>query len=137
MPQHTAEINTAADKLDELIDAVPRKDWGDRSWHVEECSDADTMKFCPCIVAQGEYREFNQPQNPPVQYVADAETPEHAAYIAAMDPGVGRAVVRLLKQVANESLDCRCAPENCATQAALEVARQLLKTLKVADQDAH
>ncbi|WP_170313992.1 hypothetical protein [Streptomyces filamentosus] len=37
-------------------------------------------------------------QDPPVQYVADAETPEHAAYIALMHPGVSHALADLLKQ---------------------------------------
>lgn len=83
------ELRNAAAKLRKLVAAIPSNPWGDRPWHVEECSDTDDGSPCPCIVAQGEYREFDQPQIPPVQYVADAETPEHAAYIATMHPAVG------------------------------------------------
>lgn len=84
------ELSTAAARLRKLIAAVPAAHWGDRPWHAEGCS--DTLESCPCIVAQGEYQPFEQPQIPPVQYVADAETREHAAYIAAMHPGVGTAL---------------------------------------------
>ncbi|MFI8351255.1 hypothetical protein [Streptomyces sp. NPDC085596] len=91
------ELRAAADRLRGLATAVPTEHWGSRPWHVEECSDTDTMESCLCIVAQGEYREFDQPQIPPVQYIADAETREHAAYIAAMHPGVGTLLAQLLE----------------------------------------
>jgi len=82
------ELRAATAKLRALAAGLPTEHWGDRPWHTEECSDTDGTSPCPCIVAQGEYQEFDQPQIPPVQYVADAETPAHAAYIAAMHPGV-------------------------------------------------
>lgn len=96
------ELRAAADKLRKLIAAVPTQHWSDRPWHAEECSDTDdtSPNPCPCIVAQGEYRNFDQPQIPPIQYVADAETPEFAAYIAAMHPGVGAALAAWLDQAA-------------------------------------
>ncbi|MDK1473660.1 hypothetical protein QNO07_09530 [Streptomyces sp. 549] len=93
-------LRDAAARLRTLAGAVPADHWGDRPWHVEECSDTDTMQNCPCIVTQGEYRAFDEPQDPPIQYVADAETPEHAAYIAAMHPGVGLALATWLEHSA-------------------------------------
>ncbi|MFD6180117.1 hypothetical protein [Streptomyces goshikiensis] len=46
----------------------------DAVWHVEECSDED-RKNCSCIVVTGEGDR--------IQFVADAETPELAARVAA------------------------------------------------------
>jgi hypothetical protein len=89
MTSPAAELRAAADKLRTLIAAVPNEHWGDRPWHAEECGDSE-LDSCPCIVAQGERREFDQPQIPLIQYVADAEDADFAAYIAAMHPGVGR-----------------------------------------------
>lgn len=116
------ELRTAAAKLRTLIAAVPAEHWGDRPWHAEECSDTEAMSPCPCpcIVAQGEYRDFDQPQTPAVQYVADAETPEHAAYIAAMHPGVGKALVDLLDDQADGD------DEGVVNPWALAVARAIL-----------
>lgn len=91
------ELRTAAEKIRRLVADLPANGWSNRPWHVEECSDTDDMSPCPCIVAQGEYREFDQPQEPLIQYVADAETIEHGAYIAAMHPGVGTALADWLE----------------------------------------
>lgn len=88
------QITAAVAKLRALTEPLPTE-WGDRPWHAEECGNAE-MQHCPCIVAQGEYREFDQPQEPLIQYVADAETPEFAAYIAAMHPGVGELLAKWL-----------------------------------------
>lgn len=121
------ELRTAADKVRKLIAAAPSEHWGNRPWHVEECSDTDTMEACPCIVAQGEYRDFDQPQDPPVQYVADAETPEFAAYIAAMHPGVGAALADWLTEYAT-SLDKTTHPgwQETVAPRPLAVARAIL-----------
>ncbi|PSK57038.1 hypothetical protein B0E38_02569 [Streptomyces sp. 111WW2] len=94
------ELRTAAGSLRKLVADLPTTGWGDRPWHVEECSDTDGMSPCPCIVAQGEYREFDQPQEPLIQYVADAETVQHGAYIAVMHPGVGTALADWLDATA-------------------------------------
>jgi hypothetical protein len=118
------ELRAAADRIRKLIEAVPSKHWGDRPWHAEECSDTDDMSPCPCIVAQGEYRDFDQPQTPPVQYVADAETPEHAAYIAAMHPGVGGALADWLDSWTGVELrEDAALPEDA--RHALAVARAI------------
>jgi hypothetical protein len=130
------KIRTAATTLRKLINEVPNEHWGDRPWHTEECSDTDDMSPCPCIVAQGERREFDQPQIPPIQYIADAETPELAAYIAAMGPVLGRAVADLMEAVSYDPDDSAlddpgsdrhdaCDRTVCAPAAALAVARAL------------
>jgi hypothetical protein len=127
-----AELLAAAEKLRSLATAVPTEDWGTRPWHVEECSDTDTMESCPCIVAQGEYKEFDQPQIPPVQYVADAETREHAEYIAAMHPGVGLALADWLENMARtvDAVADKYEPDPGShwLAPALAVARQVLGT---------
>ncbi|MFE1125870.1 hypothetical protein ACFW6R_04390 [Streptomyces albidoflavus] len=95
-------LRAAAGRLRHLVASLSETGWGNRPWHVEECSDTDDMSPCPCIVAQGEHRDFDQPQQPPVQYVADAETVEHGAYIAAMHPGVGKALADWLETAARD-----------------------------------
>ncbi|MEU9218831.1 hypothetical protein AB0D47_20045 [Streptomyces sp. NPDC048376] len=133
------ELRTAAAKLRKLVADLPATGWGDRPWHVEECSDTDDMSPCPCIVAQGEYRDFDQPQEPLIQYVADAETVEHGAYIAAMHPGVASAFANLLESVSyspdDEALNDpgsdrhdACDRAVCIPAAALAVARQINAT---------
>jgi hypothetical protein len=58
--------------------------WGDRAWGVEDCGDT-AAGYCPCIVYQGEYKPFDEPQVPFIRYIADAESPELAAWIAKHD----------------------------------------------------
>jgi len=121
------ELRTAADTLRKLTGALPANDWGNRPWHAEECNDTDDMSSCPCIVAQGEYREFDQPQIPLIQYVADAETPEFAAYIAAMHPGVGLALADWLELFANTEFDPAATVQETdrSHECALTVARAI------------
>jgi hypothetical protein len=123
------EIQAAAETLRKLAAALPANDWGNRPWHAEECSDTDDMSPCPCIVAQGEYRDFDQPQIPLIQYVADAENPEFAAYIAAMHPAVGLALAGWLATTA-ASLKVSTHPDwqDCVAADALAVARAILGT---------
>ncbi|MEU8469549.1 hypothetical protein AB0F30_16775 [Streptomyces sp. NPDC029006] len=123
------EMREAAQTIRKLITALPAEHWGNRPWQAEECSDTDDMTPCPCIVSQGEYREFDQPQIPPIQYVADAETPEFATYIAAMHPGVGTALADWLDAEAatwaGDEDHNRCTPQTCTSEAALAVARAI------------
>jgi hypothetical protein len=60
------------------------KDWGDRAWAVTACSDTGSG-YCLCIVHQGEYKLPGEAQAPPIRYIADAESPELAAWIAKHD----------------------------------------------------
>lgn len=83
-----ALLRRAAEGIRASVAAVPQDAWEGRPWAVEDCSE----HRCPCIVYQGEYKPFGQPQVPPIQYVCDAETPEHAAYIASWHPLVAVAV---------------------------------------------
>ena len=107
----------------------------DVPWHAEEC-DRDR---CPCIVAQGAQHPADYVQ--PGRYIADAETPELAAWIALMHPGVGLALADWLEQTAKAHeasiiAASRVWPGDEAAQAkwigeqtdqhALAVARQLL-----------
>ncbi|GAA0501012.1 hypothetical protein [Streptomyces olivaceiscleroticus] len=114
------ELRAAATKLRKLVADLPATGWGDRPWHAEECSDTDNFESCACIVAQGEYREFDQPQDPPIQYVADAETVEHANYIATMHPGVSSMLADWLDSAAVD------AEQIGADFRAIAVARQIL-----------
>ena len=72
------------------------RDWGDRPWAVTECGD-DEAGNCPCIVYQGEYKPVDEPQVPLIRYIADAETPELAAWIARhnLRAGVARCEAEL------------------------------------------
>lgn len=81
------ELRTAAATLRKLAAAIHAPDLDDQAWHTEECAD-DDQGNCPCIVAQGSYSWHDEPSKP-LYYVADVETPELAAYIAAMGPDVG------------------------------------------------
>jgi Family of unknown function (DUF6221) len=65
--------------------AMLSEDWGDLPWAVTECVNG-MRGDCPCIVYQGSYKPFRQPQVPPVRYIADAETPQIAQWIIANDP---------------------------------------------------
>jgi hypothetical protein len=98
MPAPAALLRRAATVLRERAQAVPSR-WPGRPWHVEECA-SEEDGGCPCIVAQGKRAAWDQAQDPPIQYVADAETPEHAAWIATVHPGVGLALADLLEHAA-------------------------------------
>lgn len=82
------ELRTAAKLMRERAEAADARAWAGKPWAVDQCAEDG----CPCIVYQGEYKPFDEPQVPPIQYVADTETPGHAAYIASMHPGVALAV---------------------------------------------
>lgn len=120
------ELRAAAEKIRKLTGALPANEWGDRPWQAEECANTEFALAapCPCIVSQGEYRAFDQPQDPPIQYVADAETPDHAAYIAAMHPGVATALAKWLwSWVGIDFREDAALPEDA--QHALAIARAM------------
>ncbi|MEU7338668.1 hypothetical protein [Streptomyces sp. NPDC007074] len=141
-PSPTDELRTAADKIRKLAGALPDTDWGDLPWRAEECSDTDDMAPCPCIVSQGERKPFDQPQVPLIQYVADAENPEYAAYIAAMGPSVALAVADWLTREAElwdlvETVKAEYGPKGLSVTTplsthdqALAVARQINRTAR-------
>lgn len=128
MTEHPASvIRRAAALLKERAETTLHETpWADMPWAVSECAEDD----CPCIVYQGEYAADTEPQVPPIRYVADAENPAYAAWIALMHPGLGLAVAAWLDEaagyveayVARELHDfnvhdepCRCdrAPLDC------------------------
>jgi hypothetical protein len=87
-------LRAAASLMRERAGAATSPDWPDRPWQVTECAGqpGDPRDGCPCIVYQGEYGPDGHAQSPLIQYVADAEAAEFAAYIASMHPGVALAV---------------------------------------------
>lgn len=118
------ELRAAAEKLRALAKAIDAPDLPDQSWHVEPCA-SEERGDCPCIVAQGTCNtedSFVQP----LYYVADAETPECAAYIAAMGPDVGEKLARWLESTAT-SLAASTHPgwQDCVAPDALAVARAI------------
>jgi hypothetical protein len=116
------ELRTAAQKIRDLGSSVEVNDQPDLPWHVEECAD-DERGNCPCIVAQGRYSYHDEPSRP-MFYVADAETPECAAYIAAMHPGVGALLAELLNTAAEYANTEAVAHPTHLTRA-LAVARAI------------
>jgi hypothetical protein len=107
----------------------------DTPWHVEECVNAESGD-CPCIVAQGRFDSGEGPVEARL-YVADAETPAHATWIALMHPGVGLALADWLELEASllealpvddaealNTVPARLVLQSC--RHALTVARALL-----------
>ncbi|GAA0704844.1 hypothetical protein GCM10010193_69820 [Kitasatospora atroaurantiaca] len=116
-------LTTAAKLLRERATAITAPDPGlDQPWHVEECADNETGG-CPCIVA---YQQHDDSSGFGVttRYVADAETPEFAQWIALMNPGVGLALADWL-DVAAANAAALTWP-NQFIDSALAVARQIL-----------
>jgi len=111
-------LNAAATKLREAataartsvhhVTSVP-----ETPWTVVECAD-----YCPCIVVQGS-------DEPPDEYLADAETPELAAYIALMHPGVGLALADWLDSLTGIEVN-EHGPMDDEYRHALATARALL-----------
>jgi len=92
-------LRTAAKLMRERAEAVRQGAWTGRPWEAEECGD-DEAGNCPCIVSQGERKPYLEAQVPPIQYVCDAESAEHAAHIASWHPAVALAVADLLDRIA-------------------------------------
>jgi hypothetical protein len=109
---NTADLFDAAAKLlCDRAEAVAARDPSeDGSWHVVECAD-ETAGDCPCIVAQGR-QSYGDDMETPKWYVADAETPEIAQWVAMMDPGVGLGIAEWLRAMAHRER----ANEQAATQ---------------------
>ncbi|MFI5473168.1 hypothetical protein ACIA6D_23375 [Streptomyces cacaoi] len=119
--QPAAVLRAAAAKLRALAKAIDAPDLPDQTWHTEECADDDRGN-CPCIVAQGSYAAEPSGALQPLYYVADAETPEVAAYITAMGPNVGTALAEWLESAARDAQEIGPDPH------ALAVARAVLGT---------
>ena len=94
------ELRAAATKIRTLATAIEAPDLPDQNWHTEACA-SEERGDCPCIVAQGTCNTEG-PFVQPLFYVADAETPECAAYIAAMGPPVALALADLLDETSTE-----------------------------------
>jgi hypothetical protein len=93
-PSPADELRAAAEKLRTAAAAIEAPGLPSQSWHAEECADNDRSN-CACIVVQGK-TPTEAGITVPTFYVADAETPEIATYIALMGPDVGHALAKLL-----------------------------------------
>jgi hypothetical protein len=119
-----APLRQAASRLREGVAMIRESchtDWGDRPWAVTQCASSETGN-CTCIVYQGEYKRADEPQVPLIQYVADAETEAHAAWIARMGPALGLLLADWLDAEANAFE----VYEGGSTDQALAVARAVL-----------
>jgi len=118
-------LRTAAGLIREKAEAVPQGAWKGRPWEAEECGDGGGN--CLCIVSQGERKPYLEPQIPPIQYVCDAESEQHAAHIASWHPAVALAVADWLEAAA-ALIDAQVFPESdpAMSKYPLAVARLLL-----------
>jgi hypothetical protein len=92
-------LRKAAALMRGRAEALANDDWPALPWAVTECSDKEAGE-CPCIVYQGEYGPYTEPQAPPIQYVCDAESAGFAEWIASMHPILGIALAGLLETTA-------------------------------------
>ena len=116
------ELRAAAVKLRGLAQILESPDHPGLPWHTEECADEERDN-CPCIVAQGR-TSYHDEASTPMFYVADAETPECAAYIAAMGPTVGLALAAWLDSWTGFEISEHAAMPDDLTHA-LAVARAI------------
>jgi len=104
------ELRAAAVVLRRLADAVSAPDPRDQAFHAEDT-------------------DLTQGRSPGMYDVATTQTPELAAYIAAMHPGVGAALADLLETEAatwaGDEVHSQCSVQLCTLEAALAVARQI------------
>lgn len=119
-PAPADELKTAAATLRKLTAAIHAPDLDDQAWHTEECAD-DEQGNCPCIVAQGAIGLLAGPSTP-IYYIADAETPEVAAYIAAMGPDVGELLADWLDSAAEDAMQIGPDPRALAVARAVNAA---------------
>lgn len=123
MTTPATELRAAAEKLRKLVASIEAPDLPDQSWHTEECAD-DERGNCPCIVAQGTLSL--EQGSVPMFYVADAETPECAAYIAAMGPPVALAMADwFIDEARRISRASSTAGQEIVGRRALAVARAI------------
>jgi hypothetical protein len=90
-------LRRAADKIRTLATVLDSPEFPGLPWQAVACSDPDRDE-CPCVVVQA--RPGHDGLGAPMFYVADAETPECAAFIATMGPGVGTALADWLESTA-------------------------------------
>lgn len=118
-----SEMRAAAKLLRERAAAISAPEpVNSEPWHADECAEAG-YGSCPCIVAQGRISRGTDHEIP-VRYIADAETPEIAAWIVLMHPGVGEALADWLEATADYCTAGTTHPTHVVR--AVAVARALL-----------
>jgi hypothetical protein len=128
-----AELRAAASKLRRALDAVDAASNApndSRPWHAEECAEPCHHKGCRCIVVQGEYPADDEENAPMVQCIADAETTEHAEWIATMQPAVGLALVEWLNDAANGDDEGEIDPHALVTARAINAESAAERTAR-------
>jgi len=122
----SALLHRAADRLEELAGAVVADDATrlDLPWHIERCANEEAGD-CPCIIAQAENGEGGAPPTA-MFYVADAETPELAAYIAVVDPPTGHAFAAMLRAAAVMAKGLPEAEDVAVVRAGMDAAHSIL-----------
>lgn len=114
-------------RLRRVLGEIPTERWGTRPWHTEDCADEE-LGCCPCIVAQGKYGPDEEAPHVPVQYIADAETPGIARYIAVMGPGVAHRIVSLLEWEADMLEYTVRTNLDIGRNYLLEMAREIMRS---------
>lgn len=124
------DIQAAIDRLSLALENMGESRWPEQRWLTSQCCEHPNDDNCYCIVYRGVYRDFDEAQDPPIQYIADGETEEGATWIAMMDPHVGKAMVTLLtvemKSTAGDENHSDCTADTCTTIAAHELAKLIL-----------
>lgn len=135
-PRGEAPVETlrrAATRLRDLAEVATDGPWAQR-WVGQELQVHGPDQEYPYSVAEWTYAVATWEPKAAAQR-AECDTAD-AEFIAAMHPGVGRGVARLLEHAASLAVEedhehitgpDLCTPETCTTLAALEVARQILR----------
>jgi hypothetical protein len=125
MPDTPADaLRAAARRIRECAAAIAAPEpVNSEPWHTDECGDADHGN-CPCIVAHGRIGRGTDHEIP-ARYIADAETPELARWIALMHPGVGELIADWLESTAEYYAPGVTHPTHVVR--ALAVARAVLE----------
>lgn len=96
LPPH---LRAAADEVEERARTAAPPLAGLGPWHAAACDNLVTGR-CACIVAA---TTVTGSGTPVTEYVADAETPQLAAYMTLWPPVVGLTVAYMLRSVAREA----------------------------------
>jgi hypothetical protein len=129
----TEFLAKAAAKLRSVMNQIPPNDWDGAPWQRESCGQLK-YKYCPCIVSQGSHPVTDEDYDnlPDIQYIADAETPELASYIALMHPGVGEALADWLDDVVEQRR--RHVENDTATHMTWLLVKQTRRAMRVSRQ---
>lgn len=125
-----ATIQKALDKLKVALNGVSDTRWPDARWGTTQCAEHPSKDNCACIVYRGDYKTWEDQQNPPYEYIADAESEGIATWVALLDPTTGAAFIQFLevalKGMAGDESHPECTASTCIDFAAYDVAKAIL-----------